>query len=248
MRRLMLSLAAVSVVGAFFATPAASAQQSVNFFVGGFVPTPLDSRGDISGGLSNDVLVRDLTYFAFRFERFTGVTFGGEYLVNIGDFFDAGASIGYYQQTVPAVDANFVYPNGASIPADFKLRNAPFTATFRVLPLGHRAPVVPYFGGGVGVNFWRYSESGFFVDYPADGSIPRTANISDSALTFVGSGTAVGPVVLGGVRVPIGPMAPGFEIRWQKAQGNLPGPPVFFPNRVIDLGGFNYLFTFNIRF
>ena len=69
MRRLMLSLIAMSVVGAFFATPTASAQQSVNFFVGGFVPTPLDSRGEISGGLSNDVLVRDLDFFAFRFDR-----------------------------------------------------------------------------------------------------------------------------------------------------------------------------------
>ena len=246
MRRLMLSLATVSVVGAFIATPSAYAQQSVNFFVGGFVPAPLDSRGEISGGLSNDVLVRDLNFFAFRFDRFTGATFGGEYLVGIGDFFDAGASIGYYQQTVPAIDANFVNSNGTNIAADFKLRNVPFTATFRVLPLGHRAPVVPYAGVGVGVNFWRYSESGFFVDYPANGTIPRTADIFGPA-TFVGSGTRVGPVVLAGVRVPIGPMAPGFEVRWQQGKADLPSSD-FAPGRVIDLGGINYLFTFNIRF
>ena len=59
MRRIMLSLMAMSVVGAFFATPSASAQQSVNFFVGGFVPAPIDSRGDINNGVSNDVLVNN---------------------------------------------------------------------------------------------------------------------------------------------------------------------------------------------
>ena len=243
MRRLMLSLIAVSVVGAFIATPSASAQQSVSFFLGGFVPTPLDSRGDITGGISNDVLTRDQEFFAFRFDRFKGPTFGGEYLVGVGDFLDAGASIGYYQQTVPAVDANFVHPNGGSIAADFKLRTVPFTATVRVLPLGHRAPIVPYVGAGIGIYGWRYSESGEFVDYTPP--VPRTPNTFFG--TFVGSGSAVGPVVLGGIRVPIGPMVPGFEVRWQKAQANLPSSD-FEPGRVIDLGGINYLFTFNIRF
>jgi hypothetical protein len=243
MRRLMLSLMAMSVVGAFFATPSASAQQAVNFFVGGFVPAPLDSRGDINGGVSNDVLVNNQNFLAFRFDRFHGVTFGGEYLVALGDFFDAGASIGYYQQTVPAVDANFVHPNGASIAADLKLRIVPFTATARVLPLGHRAPIVPYVGGGIAIYGWRYSESGEFVDYtPPVGRTPPTF-----FSTFVGSGSAVGPVVVGGFKVPIGPMAPGFEVRWQGGKADLPSNQSFSATK-IDLGGINYLFTFEIRF
>ena len=243
MRRLMLSLMAMSVVGAFFATPTASAQQSVNFFVGGFVPAPIDSRGNINGGVSNDVIVNNLNFLSFRFDRFDGVTFGGEYLVGIGDFIDAGASIGYYQQTVPATDINFNNPNGSPIIADLKLRIVPFTATARVLPLGHRAPIVPYVGGGIAVYGWRYSESGQFVDYtPPVGRNPPTFNA-----TFVGSGSAVGPVVLGGVRVPIGPMAPGFEVRWQGGKGDLPSNQSFSATK-IDLGGINYLFTFEIRF
>ena len=56
-------------------------------------------------------------------------------------------------------------------------------------------------------------------------------------------------VVLGGIRVPIGPMAPGFEIRWQSAKGNLSTDPVNgFSAPKIDLGGVSYLFTFGIRF
>src|SRR6266550_4580142 len=100
MRRLLLSLTAVALVTGVFATPSASAQQSVNFFLGGFVPTTSDARGDVSGGRSNDILIRDQDFLSFRIDRFKGVTFGGEYLVGLGDFFEAGAGVGYYQQTV----------------------------------------------------------------------------------------------------------------------------------------------------
>jgi hypothetical protein len=241
MRRLLLSVAAVSVVAGFIATPSASAQQSVNFFLGGFVPTSADARGNVGGGVTNDVLVRDLDFLSFRIDRFTGPTVGGEWLVELGNHFEAGAGLGFYQRTVSAADrlGRVNSTTGAPIVADLKLRIVPFTATVRAFPLGHDAPIVPYVGAGVGVYAWRYSESGEFVD--------SVDNKTVFAGTFAGSGAAVGPVVLAGVRVPIGPMAPGFEVRWQKAQGNLPSSD-FEPGRVIDLGGFNYLFTFNIKF
>jgi hypothetical protein len=238
MRRLLLSVASVSLVAGFIATPSASAQQSVNFFIGSFVPTSADARGDISGGRSNDILVRDQDFLTFNINRFRGPTFGGEYLTGIGDFFEAGASIGYYQSTVAASDTKFVSPSGANVVADLKLRVVPFTATFRVLPLGHHSGVEPYVGGGIGVFGWRYSESGQFVD-PTDRSIFNG--------TFLGSGTAIGPVVLGGLRVPIGPAVPGFEIRWQSAKGDLPTDQDFAGSK-IDLSGISYLFTFAIRF
>ena len=64
---------------------------------------------------------------------------------------------------------------------------------------------------------------------------------------FVGSGGAVGPVILGGVRFPFGPWALGGEIRYQHAKGDLPADQNFAGSK-IDLGGFNYLATFNVRF
>jgi hypothetical protein len=241
MRRWLRSLttvSAMSVVVGFIATPVASAQQSLNLYLGGFVPTNADARGTTTNGLSNDVLVRDQDFLAFRINRFDGLTFGGEWLVGLGNNFDAGLGIGYFQETVPAVDANFVNANGSEVVANLKLRIVPFTATVRYLPLGHKAPIEPYVGAGVGVFGWRYSESGQFVD--------RTDNSIFNA-TYVGTGSATGPVLLGGVRLPIGPMAPGFEVRWQSAKGNLPASQGF-AGSVIDLGGMNYLFTFNIRF
>jgi len=242
MRRLILSLAAASVVAGFIATPSASAQQSVNFFLGGFVPTSAGSRGDISGGGTNDVLVNNENFLAFRINRFDGPTVGGEYLVGLGNFFEAGAGIGYYQRTVPAFDSGYAN-NGANIVADLQLRVVPFNATFRVLPLGHHAPIQPYVGGGIAVLAWRYSESGQFVDYtPPVGPTPPIFSA-----TFVGSGTAIGPVVLAGFRVPMGPISPGFEVRYQGGEGNLPNNQSFSGTK-IDLSGMNYLFTLNIRF
>ena len=114
----------------------------------------------------------------------------------------------------------------------------PFTATVRFLPLGRVAAIQPYLGAGVGVFGWRYSETGEFVDF-IDSSIFRDS--------FSASGATAGPVVMGGVGIPIGPLSVGFEIRYQSAQGELPNDQGFAGTK-IDLGGFNYLATFKVGF
>ena len=81
-----------------------------------------------------------------------------------GDNFDAGLGVGFYQRTVPAVDDDFVNADGTEIEQDLKLRIVPFTATVRLLPLGHHDGIEPYIGAGVGVFNYRYSETGQFVD------------------------------------------------------------------------------------
>ena len=52
---------------------------------------------------------------------------------------------------------------------------------------------------------------------------------------------------MGGVALPVGSWAVGFEVRYQSAQGELPDDQGF-AGRKIDLGGFNYLATFKVRF
>lgn len=235
MRRLLLSLTsaiAASVVSGFLCTLDASAQQSINFYVGGFTPRALDGRP------SDDVLVRNLDTLEFNIKHLNGATFGGEWLVGLGDLFEGGLGIGFYTRSTPAVYRNFVNANGTEIDQDLKLRIVPFTATVRVLPLGRHSAFQPYIGAGVGVLGWRYSETGQFVDF-ADKSIFRD--------NFVGSGSATGPVILGGVRVSGDQVGVGGEIRYQSAEGTLPTSKGFAGTKV-DLGGFNYLFTVNIRF
>jgi hypothetical protein len=228
---MLLSLSVIGLIGGFIATPTASAQQSINVFVGGFVPNSINNRS------TDDVLFQDIQFLTFNPRDFDGATAGVEYLVGLSDLFDAGLGVGYYSRSATAVDTFFVQPNGANIVSQLGLRVVPFTATFRYLPLGHHDAFVPYIGAGVGIFRWRYTESGDFSD--------SSGNITSGS--FTGTGTAVGPVILGGVRFPVGHRGSGFgfEIKYQNAQGDLPSNQGFAGSN-IDLTGFNYLFTINI--
>jgi hypothetical protein len=209
----------------------ASAQQSLNFSVGGFVPRGEDGRD------RNDVLVNNLDFLAFNIKDFSGATVGAEWLTSLGDKFEAGLGTGYYARTVPTVYLDFVNNNGTEIEQDIKLRVVPFTATVRFLPMGHGNGIEPYIGGGVGVLAWRYSETGQFL--ATDSSIFRG--------NFVTNGSASGPLILGGIRIPVGSWGLGFEARHQSAEGKIPAEDDFAGTK-IDLGGFTYNFTVHVRF
>jgi outer membrane protein W len=231
MRR--LTVASVALVLAGLLLPTTSyAQQSLNFYVGGFVPKGEDARDH------QDVLWNNLDFLAFNIKDFNAPTAGAEYLVGLNEFVDAGLGVGIYNRSVPSVYADYVNNNNTEIEQNLKLRMVPFTATVRFLPLGRSAGIEPYIGAGVAVINWRYSESGQFVDF-TDGSVFRD--------TFTGSGTATGPTVLGGVRIPLGAWGVGGEVRWQSAKGDLPSDLGFAGNKV-DLGGWNYLATLQVKF
>ncbi len=231
MRRLLSSLSMVLLVGAFGVPSAAYAQQSLSLYVGGFVPRGEDAR------VNGDVLLNDQKFFLFRLNDFRSATVGAEWLVALTDQAEVGLGVGLYAKTVPSTYAKLVQDNGAEIEQRLKLRTVPFTASFRVLPFGRRADIQPYIGAGVSVVSWRYTETGDFVDF-------NNTVFNDR---FVGSGWATGPLILGGVRVPIGNVDIGGEIRHQSGTGKI-NPADFAGATKVDLGGFSYLATFNIRF
>lgn len=231
MRRLFFASAVLAVVG-LFAPSSSYAQQSINFYAGGFVPTGEDARD------RDDVLWNNLDFLAFNIKDFNGGTAGVEYLVGLNEYVDAGLGVGVYRRTVPSVYANLVNNNGSEIEQDLKLRMVPFTATVRFLPIGRSAGLEPYIGGGVAIINFRYSESGDFVNF-TNNNIFRD--------TFIGKGTATGATILGGLRVPLGNWAFGGEVRWQRALGDLPESEGFAGSK-IDLGGWNYLATFQVKF
>lgn len=212
-----------------------SGRNSVNFNVGYFALRGVDKRVD------EDVLLADLfdvEPLAFEVDDFNGATFGGEWLIGINDYLEAGVGAGFYQRSVPSVYLNVINNNGREIEQELKLRIIPLTATVRFLPVG-RGAVEPYVGVGVGVFNWRYSEVGEFVD-PSDRSI--------FADRFTASGTSVGPVVLGGIRFPVADVwHVGAEIRYQHASGKNLLDDDFLGDK-IDLGGWSTNFTFGIRF
>src|ERR1700680_736994 len=101
MRRLLLPLCVIGLIAGFVATPTASAQQSVNIYVGAFIPHGFNDRG------TDDVLFQDLqspSNLSFNIRDFNGATVGAEYLVGLGDFFDAGIGAGIYSRTSTATN------------------------------------------------------------------------------------------------------------------------------------------------
>jgi hypothetical protein len=225
-------LAAVIVVSAFAASAVpASAQQSLTFNLGAFLPKAEDAR------VKGDVLVVNRQYLLFDVSQFNGFTFGGEWAVGLGEFFEAGVGVGYYQDTVPASYDAWVNIDGSEIMQDLKLRIVPITAVARILPLGKHRAFQPYVGGGLGIYNWRYSETGEFVDL-YDNSIYRSS--------YAASGTSVGPVAVFGARGRLGPsVSLGLEVRLQWGQADLSQD---FLGDKLDLGGTSILSTFTYRF
>lgn len=224
---------ALFVFGCLFviAPSAALAQQSLTLSFGGFVVAGEDAR------VEGDVLVANRDILSFDIDDFTSGSIGIEWLLPVGEFFEAGLGAGFTSRTVPSVYADLVNRNGDEIAQDLKLRVAPFTATVRVLPFGRSRAVQPYLGGGIGLFSYRYSEVGEFVDF-TDRSVFRDQ--------FVATGSEVGPVALAGVRFPLGDAwSLGGEVRYQRASADLSED---FLGSKLDLSGFHYLATVRIKF
>jgi hypothetical protein len=213
----------------------AAAQQTLNVSLGYFTVRGEDAR------VEGDVLTENHNFLVFDIDDFNGAAVGAEWLVPLGEYFEAGAGVGFSRQTVPSVYADFVDDDGTEIDQRLRLRIVPISFTVRVLPMRQTSPVQPYFGAGLGVFAWRYSEAGEFVDFQR-----RNAIFEQS---FVASGTTTGPIALGGLRFAGDTMTGGFEIRYSSADAELGQPfSIVQADPRIDLGGWTYAFTLGWRF
>jgi len=231
-RVLLAALVMMAAAAPLMAAPGPGRHQ-ISFTLGSFNVRAEESR------VEGDELVTALGFLDFRVKDLNSVVFGGEWLISFGDWVEAGAGVSYYSGIAPSAYADLMYEDGRLIEQDLKLRIVPVTGTVRFLPLTRNASVQPYVGGGIAVLPWKYSEVGDFVDYEPDPPEIFRAQ-------YVQSGTNIGLVVLGGARVRVGSRyAIGGEVRYLRGQGQLGSD---FWDEKIDLGGFTYNFTFNVRF
>jgi hypothetical protein len=228
-RKIMLALALAGSGLVADAQPAL-AQQTFNLSLGYFSVRGEDAR------VNGDVLNANRNFLTFDVKDMSGATVGGEWLVPIGGYLEAGAGVAFTRRTVPTVYTRVVDTGGRDIAQQLRLRTVPMAFTFRLLPFGQHSGVQPYVGGGLGVINWRYSESGEFVDF-TDRSIFRNS--------YVASGTRTGLVALGGIRIAGHTASAGMEVRYQGAHASLPAP---FAGTAIDLGGWTYQLTVGKRF
>lgn len=232
MRSARLAVVAIAIILAGGSVRPAYAQQTLNFTLGSFVPFGADARAQ------GDVLLENSTFLAFGVDDFSRVTVGAEWLVPIGSFLEAGAGASFYRRTVPTVYRDFTDSTGREIEQNLRLRMVPVAFTLRVVPTGLSSPIQPYFGGGVALINWRYSEFGDFIDFGSPGRPVRPG-------TFVANGTEAAPVLFGGLRFGSDELSVGGEIRYQKAEADLDDR---FAAPRLDLGGWTYQFTLGLRF
>lgn len=217
-----------------FAPSSAAADNIVNIYGGLFAVTSADGRD------ADDVLWNNAGFLTFEPDDFDNGTIGVEWHVGIGNFLEAGVGVGYYSRSVDTVYRDYVNDNGLEIPQELKLRMVPVNFTARLFPFGRHNTVQPYVGGGLAVVNWKYSETGEFIDFNNDNEVFRDQ--------FVDDGNEVAPVVLGGVRFPIGDaFRIGGEFRWQGGKADL-DPALGFAGSTLDLSGYSYLATFQFRF
>lgn len=210
-------------------------QQSLSLNLGWFSVRGEDAR------VTDDVLVQNLDFLAFRIPDFNGTTVSAEWLIGLGDFLDAGVGAGFYRRTVLTVYTGHTHLDGFEIEQDLRLRIVPIALTARWLPLGRRSRIEPYVGGGVAIYRWRYSETGEFVDFS---EVPP-AVFRDR---FVAEDTDMGPVFLAGLRARVSDRhAIGGEFRYQGGKGTVGVEHGFLGDR-IDLGGYTSMVTFQFRF
>lgn len=223
-------LAAV-ILGCATAAHAQDGKQTVNFTLGYFSPLGFDARND------DDVLVANSTFLLFDKNDFNGASVGGEWLFPLARHIEGGIGLSYSKRTVPSIYEDFVDSNGTEVDQDLSLRITPLAFTVRLIPVDPRSPVQPYIGGGIGIFNWRYAEIGEFVDFA------NRREIFDGR--FVQTGTNAGPVIQGGIRFVGDTASGGFEVKYQKATGELNDD---FAAPKIDLGGWTYNFTAGVRF
>jgi hypothetical protein len=240
---------ATALVGAP-AVASAQVDQLIGVQVGGLFPRAEGSR------VAGDVLNENLVDFSFDpagpgdtvgrgIEAFRSGQFGGEYLLGFGDWVEAGVSINFYQKEINSQYRDFTNPDDSEITQRFRLRMVPVTASARWFPTGRTTPVQAYVGAGVNFYRWNYREQGNFIDF----TNPNANPLPIINGTFEDDGTAVGPVVLGGVRFPFAHnhFLIGGEFRYQWGTADL-DPSLSFTGNKLDLGGASAAATFHVRF
>jgi hypothetical protein len=213
---------------------AAQVVHSIDFNVGAWVPSGVASRD------AHDVLLANMPALVFKISDFKSVDVQGEWNVAFGDHIEAGFGLGYLQGHARPFYRDVIDGRtNSDIFQDNYLRVIPFQAVVRFLPFGKMGKFQPYVGAGVGVLRWRYTEVGDFVD----------SSFTIFSARYASSGTAVGPILLGGAKVPLGGdiYALTLELRYQDGLGTL-DPTQKFAGSKIDLSGLSTKFGFLVRF
>ena len=192
----------------FRAAPAA-AQQTLNFSLGYFTARGEDARVERRRAQREPHLPR-----VRRRATSTAPSVGGEWLVPLGEYFEGGRGrqllAPHGAERLPGLRRHRRHRDRAGPAAAASCRSRSRSACCRS---DSRHALQPYFGAGLGIFNWRYSESGEFIDFGTGREIFRDQ--------FVADGNETGPSSLGGIRFAGETVSAGGEIRYHSADADL---------------------------
>jgi len=168
--------------------------------------------------------------------QMVGGTLGIGYDLFAGRRLNVAAAVYFYERDRDVEDRDYVYPDGTPIVRTLQLSIVPVEVSLKFFPLGrNRRGAIPYIGGGLGIYFWQYAETGDFVFNRGR----RNAFIGSG--DFRAEGQDLGWHAMAGLQIPIGRRATlDWEVKYTGLDGRL-GPqfdPSFQP---IDLSGWTFV-------
>ena len=144
-------------------------------------------------------------------------------------------NVGYYRDWVvnTLTEGDFAFPfeffEGGDIIHSFRVTITPVELSLKLLPLGRRARIIPYVGGGASMVFYGARMFGDMVNF-ADPWIYTDPDLGDVDIYPVepvasrDNGTAFGWHAFGGIQFPIGYRATiEAEARYRSAKGRFNG-------------------------
>jgi opacity protein-like surface antigen len=194
------------------------------------------------------------TAFCFTYEYFLSnqisltLSLDGYNKKKVGTYLD------YVADTVEQEIYAFDYGQGSSISHVFTVGITPIQASIKLTPLGRRASIIPYLGGGVGVYMWTVRLQGETIDF----SNPQEFFDTDLGEVVIGypvyptdirveSKFTIGFQGFVGVMVPIANrVSIEGEFKFNTADGNL--DPDFQGFENFDLSGYQVTIGINYWF
>jgi hypothetical protein len=217
------------LVGALALPSGADAQQVIGVSVGSFAAASESSRSP------SDVIRANAEFQTFDIGDFSNLVVGGEWMLAVSEYLEAGAGLEFYQKSVSGTQPVTVPAPDVALALDMTVRSISVPVTARFFPLTRNARVQPYVGGGAMIHFWRYTEERAL----STGMFSSQSSVIDQGIT-------AGPVVFGGARVPVGPtVSIGGEVRYRTREARLTAP--VFAGTTLDLGGLSTVATVQFR-
>lgn len=166
----------------------------------------------------------------------------------------AGSYIGYVSDIVEGENYAFDYGEGSIIRHVFTVSITPLQASIKLTPVGRRASVIPFLGGGVGAYIWTVRMQGDTIDF-ADPQEFYDIDLDEVVTGYpvyptdirVESKFSIGFHGFVGVMVPIANrVSVEGEFKFNFASGNL--DPAFQGFENFDLSGYQLTIGINYWF